>query len=121
MNALGGRLAHVYAPVAPPAGAVRFELVAGEPAQVAGLVIVPELNEDGTGFTGAWQVVHHGSGAAVSPPYGGREEALNAAVRLGGVALAQWHRTPYAPPGQETAVAALVKRALEPTLLLAAG
>lgn len=121
MNAVGGSLVLVYVPVTPVGGSTRFELLAGETTDVRGLIVVPELTEDGRRFTGSWRIAHQSSGRPVTPPYEALEDALDAARRLGRVHLACWDRPVYEPAGQESAVAEMVRRALEPTLMLAAG
>lgn len=120
MNAVGGKLTHVYVPVRAPQGFLRFELLVGEATGIPGIVVVPEVAGNGESFTGLWRIVHEGSGEPLGASYGTVGEALAAAERLATVRHARWDRTPFVSTGKDRDVRAQIDAVLDPFLELAA-
>jgi hypothetical protein len=109
-----GKMVSVFVPViregesGDPYG--MWEMVAGEPTPVPGLVVTPELSPCGERYTGGWRITHAGSGGSVGPTFHCPKVASASATRLAtlGVAWASL-RWPLGSADEPLIAAALAK------------
>lgn len=88
----------------------RWEVVMGEPTDVPGLAVIPELAEAGRGYSGRWRIAHAPSGGAVGPAFTCPRTARARARRLAG--LVAWSSVTWPVPPGDTVLAERIDRAL---------
>lgn len=108
-----GRLVTVFVPVVRETDGELYgawEAVMGDPTEVPGLSVTPDVNADG--YTGRWRITHTNSGLPLGEPFADAPAAAASAILIKDVPGANWRAQRAVPADSEGRVLAEVAERL---------